>query len=115
MYLTESKKMIIHKILLFATAVAIIFAATALTGISATGTDLFTVGQSAATTFIEKITNLYCQSLFPLIMIIDLAWLALTHDDKTTGKLITAMKWACAGYVLIKGVSWISSTLDLIK
>lgn len=101
----QRKWMLIISVLIVTAFIGLVW----MTGISAK--DLFEVGEEASNTFLTKIQDLYCDSLFPLIVVVDLVWLALTHNEKTTGKLITALKWAVGAFVLVKGIDWIANTI----
>lgn len=112
MIIKKSDKNQTQEFLIRITAATIVVAFLALvttTGIAAT--DLFGAAEQISGTFVGKLQTVYCDSLFPLIMIVDLIWLAITHDDKTTGRLFTAMKWAVAAFVLVKGIVWITNTI----
>lgn len=75
-------------------------------------TDLFGAADTMSKSLRQQITTTYCDSLFPLICIVDLVWLAFTHNDKTQGKLVTALKWAVGAYCLLKGFDWVKTTID---
>ncbi len=76
--------------------------------------DLFALGGTAADNFLSKITDLYCDKLFALIMAVTFIWLAITHNEKRTGQLITTMKYAAGAFVLLKALDKLVSTINVI-